>query len=114
MGALANGALDGDGGQAGGRGRHDVSQSRPVDLLAGLNGQRRGCCFAVTFAVAGMLIINRLPKLHHPLFGTPRFGLASEDRFFLYIGASDPKFDNQRTRAYLGTLGAWTVEPVLP
>jgi hypothetical protein len=69
---------------------------------------------AVTFAVAGMLIINRLPKLHHPLFGTPRFGLASADRFFLYIDATDPKFDPQNTRTYLGTLGAWTVEPVRP
>jgi hypothetical protein len=68
---------------------------------------------AVTFAVAGMLIINRLPKLHHPLFGTPRFGLASEDRFFLYIDASDAKFHEVRTRAYLGSLGAWIVEPVL-
>ena len=69
---------------------------------------------AVTFALAGMLIINRLPKLYHPLFGTPRFGLASEDRFFLYIDASDPKFDDERTRTYLGSLGAWTVEAVLP
>jgi len=69
---------------------------------------------AVTFAVAGMLIINRLPRLHHPLFGTPRFGLASEDRFFLYIDASDPKFDEERTRSFLGSLGAWTVEPVRP
>lgn len=69
---------------------------------------------AVTFAVAGMLIINRLPKLHHPLFGTPRFGLASEDRFFLYIDAADPKFDAERTRTFIGTLGAWTVEPVVP
>ena len=69
---------------------------------------------AVTFAVAGMLIINRLPKLYHPLFGTPRFGLASADRFFLYIDASDPKFDDERTRSYLGSLGAWTVEAVLP
>ena len=69
---------------------------------------------AVTFALAGMLIINRLPKLYHPLFGTPRFGLASEDRFFLYIDASDPKFDDERTRSYLGSLGAWTVEAVLP
>jgi hypothetical protein len=67
---------------------------------------------AVTFAVAGMLIINRLPKLHHPLFGTPRFGLASEDRFFLYIDASDPQFDDERTRSFLGSLGAWTVEAV--
>ena len=69
---------------------------------------------AVTFAVAGMLIINRLPKLYHPLFGTPRFGLASADRFFLYIDASDPRFDAERTRGFLGTLGAWTVEAVLP
>lgn len=68
---------------------------------------------AVTFAVAGMLIINRLPKLYHPLFGTPRFGLASEDRFFLYIDAKDPKFDPDRTRGFLGSLGAWTVQAVL-
>jgi Protein of unknown function (DUF3341) len=70
--------------------------------------------FAVLFAVAGMLMLNRLPKLYHPLFATPRFGLASEDRFFLYIDASDPKFDAERTRGFLGSLGAWAVEPVLP
>ena len=69
---------------------------------------------AVVFAVAGMLIINRLPKLYHPIFGTPRFGLASEDRFFLYIDASDPKFDEEHTRTFLGSLGAWNVESVLP
>jgi hypothetical protein len=69
---------------------------------------------AVLFAVIGMFWIMRLPKLHHPLFGTPRFGLASEDRFFLYIDASDPKFDPEATRSFLGTLGAWTVEAVRP
>ena len=69
---------------------------------------------AVLFAVIGMFVIIGLPKLYHPLFGTPRFGLASEDRFFLYIDAKDPKFDRQNTRTYLGSLGAWTVEPVRP
>jgi hypothetical protein len=69
---------------------------------------------AVLFAVGAMLIINRLPKLYHPLFGAPRFGLASEDRFFLYIDAKDPKFDPEGTRTFLGSLGAWIVEPVLP
>jgi ActD protein len=69
---------------------------------------------AVVFAVVGMFLIIGLPKLHHPLFGTPRFGLASEDRFFLYIDATDPKFDSEKTRTYLGSLGAWTVEPVRP
>jgi len=69
---------------------------------------------AVLFAVIGMFAIIRLPKLYHPLFGAPRFGLASEDRFFLYIDAQDPKFDDQETRSFLGSLGAWTVETVHP
>jgi hypothetical protein len=70
--------------------------------------------FAVLFAVIGMFAMMGLPKLYHPLFGAPRFGLASDDRFFLYIDARDPKFDPERTRGFLGSLGAWTVEPVRP
>jgi hypothetical protein len=70
--------------------------------------------FSVLFTVIGMLAINGLPKLHHPLFGTPRFGCASDDRFFLYIDARDPKFDVEKTRTFLGSLGAWVVEPVSP
>ena len=69
---------------------------------------------AVLFAVLGMFIIIGLPKLYHPLFGAPRFGLASQDRFFLYIDARDPKFDRSGTRIFLGGLGASTVEPVRP
>jgi hypothetical protein len=48
------------------------------------------------------------------LFGTPRFGLASNDRFFLYIDGDDARFDREATRTFLGSLGAWTVEPVRP
>jgi hypothetical protein len=69
---------------------------------------------AVTFPIVGMLWMNRLPLLHHPLFGTPRFSLASDDRFFLYIEADDPKFDRDATRGFLGSLGAWTIEAVRP
>jgi hypothetical protein len=69
---------------------------------------------AVLFAVIGMFAMMGLPKLYHPLFGAPRFGLASDDRFFLYIDAKDPKFDPERTRGFLGSLGAWTVELVRP
>jgi hypothetical protein len=69
---------------------------------------------AVLFAVIGMFIIIGLPKLYHPIFSTPRFGLASDDRFFLYVDAIDPKFDAEATRTYLGSLGAWTVQPVRP
>ena len=69
---------------------------------------------AVLFPVIGMLVINGLPRLHHPLFGSPRFGLASDDRFFLYVDSRDPRFDADRTRTFLGSLGAWVVEPVRP
>jgi hypothetical protein len=69
---------------------------------------------AVLFAVIGMFVIIGLPRLHHPIFATPRFGLASDDRFFLYVDARDPRFDAEKTRIYLGSLGAWTVQPVQP
>lgn len=69
---------------------------------------------AVLFPIVGMLWMNHLPRLHHPLFGTPRFSLASDDRFFLYIEADDPKFDRESTRGFLGALGAWTIEAVRP
>jgi hypothetical protein len=69
---------------------------------------------AVLFPVIGMLVLNGLPKLHHPLFGTARFGLASNDRFFLYIDGDDARFDPEATWTFLGSLGAWTVEPVRP
>jgi hypothetical protein len=68
--------------------------------------------FAVLFPIIGMLVLNRLPRLHHPLFGTPRFSLATDDRFFLYIDAADGKFDAADTKSFLGTLGAWTIQTV--
>jgi hypothetical protein len=69
--------------------------------------------FSVLFPVVGMLYLNGLPRLHHPLFGTPRFGLATDDRFFLYIDASDSKFDAKATRAFLKPLGPAIIEEVL-
>jgi hypothetical protein len=41
--------------------------------------------FAVLAAILGMLILNRLPRLHHPIFDAPRFSFAGGDRFFLLL-----------------------------
>ena len=57
--------------------------------------------FAAFGALIGMLALNRLPKLYHPVFNAPHFDRASQDRFFLCIEAEDPQFDRERTRQLL-------------
>jgi hypothetical protein len=49
----------------------------------------------------GMLWLNGLPKLIHPVFGAPRFQLATRDRFFLCVRADDPKFAEGPVREML-------------
>ena len=49
----------------------------------------------------GLWVANGLPRLHHPIFNAPDFDLASRNRFFLAIRATDPGFDAARTRDFL-------------
>jgi hypothetical protein len=52
-------------------------------------------------AFLGMLLLNGLPRPHHPVFNVPGFARSSQDRFFLCIEAADPKFDRQETTRFL-------------
>jgi hypothetical protein len=59
---------------------------------------------AALAAFIGMLWLNGLPRLRHPLFEVPEFDLASRNRFFLCIRAGDPRFGSAPTRQWLETL----------
>jgi hypothetical protein len=62
--------------------------------------------FGALAAVLGMLALNGLPRPHHPLFAIPQFDRATQDRFFLCIRRTDPKFDDRATHEFLHRLGA--------
>ena len=68
---------------------------------------------ASLFSVFGMLALNKLPQPHHPLFSVERFQKhASNDRFFLCLQASDPKFNLMEASRFLQNLNARYVSEV--
>jgi hypothetical protein len=68
-------------------------------------------CAGLT-AFFGSLALNGLPRPYHPLFHIPEFDRASQDRFFLCIEASDPKFQLNETRAFLENLAPLSLNEV--
>ena len=63
-------------------------------------------------ALLGMLFLNRLPRLHHPLLKHQRFALATHDRFFIVIECDDPKYSETETRQLLAAAGSRQIEEV--
>ena len=60
----------------------------------------------------GMWTLNGMPRLHNPLFRSPRFRRATQDRFFIVIEARDPRFELEATRAFLVSLRGSAVEEI--
>ena len=65
--------------------------------------------FAATF---GMLALNKLPRLHNPLFNVERFSKASDDGFFVHIEASDDLFAEEKVKKLFQDNGATHIEIV--
>src|ERR1051325_6007693 len=68
--------------------------------------------FAALTPAIGMLALNGLPRLNHPVFAAPAFRRASRDRFFLCVLATDAKFDPRKTMQFLRGLRAHSIELV--
>jgi hypothetical protein len=58
--------------------------------------------FAGLSAAYGMLALNGLPQLYHPLFNAQNFrNGATVDKFFLCLESTDPKFSPEEARMFL-------------
>src|SRR5215468_2983376 len=68
--------------------------------------------FGAFGSLGGMLFLNRLPRLHHPLLKHKRFALASHDKFFVVIETNDPKYSEVETRKLLADAGSKHIEMV--
>ncbi len=63
-------------------------------------------------ALLGMLFLNRLPRLHHPLLKHKNFAQATHNRFFIVIECDDPKYAETETRKLLEASGSRNIEVV--
>jgi hypothetical protein len=68
--------------------------------------------FAAFTSLFGCLGLNKLPRLHHPLFNSDNFPRFSNDGFFMCIEARDPQFQREKTKALLAEIGGQNIELV--
>ncbi len=87
----------------GGRPLHSWPAFLPAAIIVGI-------LWAAVAALVGMLVLNGLPRLHHPLFAVEGFERATKDRFFLCIAGDDPLFDPVATVRFLERLNAVRVQ----
>lgn len=60
--------------------------------------------------LVGMLVLNKLPRFHHPVFYSEKFAKVSDDGFFVSITADDKQFDQEKTKKYLESIGGSGIE----
>ena len=57
--------------------------------------------FATIVGIVSLLVLNRLPRLAHPVFTAPPFVRASVDHFFLCLRRADADFSPEKARDLL-------------
>ena len=58
--------------------------------------------FSAFSTFLGMIALNKLPRFSNPVFTNPRFDRATDDKFFLYVSASDKYYNRESVKELLG------------
>jgi hypothetical protein len=61
--------------------------------------------FTAFATITGMFLLNKLPMHYHPVLKAPQFVRAMDDRFYIVIEVTDPKFNPAQTRSLLEQVG---------
>ena len=69
--------------------------------------------FSAFTAFLGMIALNSLPKFSNPVFTNPRFDRATNDRFFLYVEATDKYYNRESVKELLGGTHPDSLDEVL-
>jgi hypothetical protein len=69
--------------------------------------------FSSIVGILSVLILNRLPRLAHPVFSAPPFVRASIDHFFLCIRPGEGDFSPEKARELLGSFSPLSIS-ILP
>lgn len=62
--------------------------------------------------VLGLLVLGRIPQLHHPMFEWERFEKVTNDGFFIAIRADDALFNEAETPRFLESIGGTGVSRI--
>lgn len=68
--------------------------------------------FSAFGAFFGMLSLNQLPQLFHPVFNSERFGRVTDGGFFISVQADDPIYEKSKVVTFLESIGGKNVEVV--
>ncbi|WP_395747395.1 DUF3341 domain-containing protein [Prosthecobacter sp.] len=86
----------------GGRPLHSWPAFIPITFELTILGAALACVF-------GMLALNGLPRLHHPIFNTPGFTAGNASHSYLCICAKDTRYDAAKAAELLRQAGAQNV-----
>ncbi len=67
---------------------------------------------AALTTMAGMVLLSRLPRLHHPLFDWSRFRGVTADKFIVVLETCDPNYSEQALRELLASCGGIDISAV--